>query len=58
MLWLIWIVLILLVPTVAGMQVWWQLHHLPPAALPTARDDHEGSVQHKAHGDDRRTTLT
>jgi hypothetical protein len=27
MYWLIWIALILLVPVVAGLRVWWQLHH-------------------------------
>jgi hypothetical protein len=29
MLWLIWIVLMILVPIGAGVHVWWQLHHVP-----------------------------
>ena len=53
MLWLIWIALILLVPAVAGVQVWWQLHRLPPTALPPTADYQEGPVQQKAHGDNR-----
>lgn len=35
MLWLIWIVLMLLVPLLAGVQVWWQVRHTVVETAPT-----------------------
>jgi hypothetical protein len=35
MLWLIWIVLMLLVPVGAGVHVWWQLHRAPHEGVAT-----------------------
>jgi hypothetical protein len=34
MLWMIWIVLMLLVPAVAGVQVWWQMRRAPVEVAP------------------------
>jgi hypothetical protein len=41
MLWLIWIVLMILVPVAAGMRVWWQLRHEVHEPVPAhvGRDD-------------------
>jgi hypothetical protein len=38
MLWLIWIVLMLLVPAVAGVQVWWQVRHTVVESAPAEAD--------------------
>ena len=35
MLWLIWIVLMLLVPVGAGVHIWWQLHRAPHERVAT-----------------------
>ena len=55
MLWLIWIVLMILVPVGAGVHVWWQLHRVPQTGAAPLQPGHQSVQVAASHTDGSHT---